>query len=327
MAHSARTVRIAAASILALVMVGGSYLLSGPTPWGRIVEAESAEELLKAYAAKDTDTDGLPDWQESLYGTNPNDPESFQAGMKDGEAVAQGLVTPKVAVRPADEPTDIDSIPGKAAAPSSITDRFAQAFLSQYLNNRGERVPTVEEMNAFVEGGIADLLAEGGSPARYGTSDVAASPDSSDEGLRAYVVAVERAFEANEIPGRKSELAHFSDALKGDTGALASIAAISREYAGIERDLMLVPVPAEFRQAHLAMANAFAHLSEASADLAAMDEDPVRALVGLSLYKQYPDDVLAGFANLYAILEARQISFAEGMPGFDAYTSAKEAAH
>ena len=306
-------------------MIGGAYAFSGPTPWGRVVEAQSAEELLKEYAAKDTDTDGLPDWQESLYGTDPRNPESFRAGMKDGEAAAQGLIEPKVAVRPPDEATDIESVPGTAAAPSSITDRFAQAFLSQYLNNRGESVPTVEEMNAFVQAGVSDLLAQGGSPAKYSERDIVLSSDSSDVGIRTYLAAMDVAFESHEIPGRKSELAYFSDALAGNSGALSSISDASAAYASIERDLMRIPVPNDLRRAHLAIANALAHLHEASADLAAMDEDPLRALVGLTFYEQYPDDLLAGFANLYAVLQARQIVIPEGAPGYDAYVSARKA--
>ncbi|MDP3402478.1 MAG: thrombospondin type 3 repeat-containing protein, partial [bacterium] len=132
MAHSTRTLRIAAASLLAVLMVGGTYLSTGPNPFfglTRIVGAQSSEELLREYAAKDSDSDGLPDWQEALYGTDPFNPESFRVGILDGEAVAQGLIEPRVTVRAEKEPTNLDSIPGTVAAPSSLTDRFSQTLL------------------------------------------------------------------------------------------------------------------------------------------------------------------------------------------------------
>ena len=52
MAHSPRTVRIASASALAIVMIAGAYAFSGPNPLfglGKIAEAKSSEELLKEY--------------------------------------------------------------------------------------------------------------------------------------------------------------------------------------------------------------------------------------------------------------------------------------
>ena len=322
MAHSARTIRIVAASALALVMVGGTYLLTGPTPWGRIAEAQSAEELLRAYAAKDTDTDGLPDWQEALYGTNPNDPESFQAGMKDGDAVAQGLVTPKVAVRPADEPVDPDSIPGVAAAPTSVTERFARTFLEQYLANRGENPPTQEEMLAFVKGSMDDLASQSASAPRYGTADLRASSGT----LAAYAGQLETAFANNTVASDKNELSHFSDALAGDKAALRKLSAVSDAYENIAAAAIVIPVPAEARQAHLAIANALVHMGEISADMAAMESDPVRALMGIALYERYARELVSGFANLSAVFDARDVSVPEGVPGFYIVKTAKDAA-
>lgn len=326
MAHSARTIRIVSAALLAVLMVGAAYAFSGPTPWGRVVEAQSAEELLKAYAAKDTDTDGLPDWQEALYGTDPNNPESFQAGIQDGDAVAQGLVEPKVTVRAPDEPIDIDSVPGTAAAPSSLTERFSRAFISQYLKGRGETVPTPEEMNAFVRQGVADLVKEGESAPRYTASDVVRSGQSGTEALRAYAAAVDVAFETNTMPERKSELSYFEAAVAGDDAALTKIKAISDEYDTIARAYMKIPVPNEAVQAHLKTANALVHLSESSGDLAAMKTDPVRTLVGLSIHGTYANDLIAGFANLHEVFVARQLSIPAGMPGADALESAARAA-
>lgn len=328
MPHSTRSIRVGIASLIALLLIGGAYAISGPNPWfglGRVAEAQSAEELLKEYAVQDTDTDGLPDWQESLYGTDPRNPESFRAGIKDGEAVAQGLIEPKVMVRAQEEPTNLETVPGTAGAPNSLTDRFAQAFLTRYLNNRGELPPTAESMQSFVEAGVADLIATSAVPDRYALSDVRTSGSSGTEALRSYVVAVEAAFDAHEIPGRRSELAYFSDALRGDVRALSFIDDVSEEYENIARDLMGINVPSEARQAHLAIANALVRLSEASADLASMDEDPLRALVGITLYQRYPDELIAAFANLGGVLSAYQVQIAAGSPGFDAYTSAMEA--
>ena len=318
MAHSLRTLRLVSASALALLLVAGTYLATGPSPFfgiGRIASAQSAEELLREYAGKDTDADGLPDWQEALYGTDPANPESFQAGISDGEAVAQGLIQPKVAVRPEDEPTDINSIPGTVAAPSSLTDRFSQTLLKQYLLNRGENPPTPEEITAFVTGALGDLAASTRHGDTYATSDVRLSAEQGTPGLYTYAAAAEQALASENIRPAKNELFYFSDAVKGDAAALTKIRQISEAYIASSRALMQVPVPEEARRSHLAMANALANMGNVTADLAALKTDPLRALVGLSAYDQYASDLARSFANVHGIFAARQVSIPEGQNG------------
>lgn len=327
MPHSTRTFRIVSASAIALLMIGGAYAFSGPNPLfglGRIAEAQSAEELLKEYAAKDTDFDGLPDWQEALYGTDPADPESFQVGIKDGEAVAQGLITPKVAVRPESRVTDIDSIPGVAAAPASLTDRFSQALISQYLQNRGESIPTSEEIAGFVDDAVANLLAESETRDSFSSADVRVA-GSGSAALIAYAVEIERVFDTHTPAGFRGELSYFSQAMKGDRSAYTKIEAASEMYARIARDMMATSVPSDARQAHLSIANAIMHLSEVTADMAAMDTDPVRALMGISLYRRYAEEMLAGFKNLEGVFRAQQVVIPAGAPGYDTYKSAVNA--
>lgn len=317
MPHSTRTFRIAIASSLALLMVGGAYAFSGPNPLfglGRIAEAQSAEELLKEYAAKDTDFDGLPDWQEALYGTDPANPESFQAGIKDGDAVAQGLIEPKVAVREDSTDTNVESIPGASAAPSSLTDRFAQTLLKQYLQNRGENPPTQEEIVEFVKAGVAELTASSASPDRYGTEDLVAG-GSGTAALKTYAAAAEGVFLRIAVPAEKNELFFFSDAIKGEEGALDEIDTISRTYSRIAVALMEIPVPSEARQSHLMIANAISHLAETSADMAAMDEDPLRALMGISLHTKYSEDWIAAFAGMSRIFSAAGVTLPAEVQG------------
>lgn len=329
MAHSTRTLRIAAASLLAVLMVIGTYLSTGPNPFfgvTRIVDAQSSEELLREYAAKDSDTDGLPDWQEALYGTDPLNPQSFKAGVNDGEAVAQGLIEPKVIVREEKEATDIDSIPGTIAAPSSLTDRFSQTLLKQYLANRGETPPTSAEIVAFVEAGIAELSAGNTSSAKFSTNDVRVASDSGNAALSAYAARAETIFAANTVSADRNELSYFADALKDDAAALAKIKAISGAYRDIANALIATPVPAEARQAHLSIANALMHMSETSADMATLKEDPLRALMGIGLYDKYASELVAAFTNLHGVFTAQQVSIPEGSVGHYYIKSASDAA-
>lgn len=329
MAHSTRTLRIAAASLLAVLMVGGTYLSTGPNPFfgmTRIVGAQSSEELLREYAAKDSDTDGLPDWQEALYGTDPLNPESFQAGIKDGEAVAQGLIEPKVVVRPENEPTDPDSIPGTVALPNSLTDRFARKFFSQYLLNRGENPPSQQEVATFVQDGIADLVAGAEPEVFFSTADVKISSDvTGGAALTAYAARAETALASENIRPAKNELFYFSDAVKGQDSAITRIQEISDAYTASAKALMATSVPQEASRAHLAIGNALMNMGSVTKDMSTLREDPLRALMGIGSYERRANELVAALAGMHGVLAARGVAIPAGTTGAEFLLVAQEA--
>ena len=328
MAHSNRTLRIGIASVIAVLMVVGAYGFSGPNPLfniNRIAEAQSSEELLREYAAKDSDSDGLPDWQEALYGTDPLNPESFQEGILDGDAVSQGLVEPKVRVTEPNAETDIESIPGITPSSDSLTDRFSRELLTQYLSNRGTTAPTSAEIISFVEKGIQNLKAEAVSPPRYTLADVSVAGGVGAQSLQTYAAEAETAFAQNTVSADKNELSYFADALKDDAAALEKIEDISAAYANIAAAMIEISVPNEARQAHLTIVNALIHMSEASADMAALKTDPVRALLGIGLYASYAQELVSGFANLSGVFTARQVVVPVGTAGHSFISTAESA--
>src|SRR5512133_1855569 len=87
--------RILAATVFSVVLVVGAYILARGIGSPPLAEASAESALLKAIAVRDSDSDGLPDWEEALYGADPQNPDSFRLGMTDSQAVARGLVVPK----------------------------------------------------------------------------------------------------------------------------------------------------------------------------------------------------------------------------------------
>ena len=66
MAFSKKTISILSSIALSVLLIIGAYGLSSLSSLIGIADAGSTDALLKAYAEKDTDSDGLFDWQESL---------------------------------------------------------------------------------------------------------------------------------------------------------------------------------------------------------------------------------------------------------------------
>ncbi len=303
------------ASVVAVLLVGTAYILSGPNPFFTTrVDAKTSEELLKAYAAKDTDADGLPDWQEALYNTDPTNPESFKVGIKDGEAVAQGLLTPQSLASKL--PKDNGSFPGTTPAAGSLTEEFSKRFMAQYLSTRGTKPPTQEEILTFVNSAVAELSATSTDPDAFTSSNVRVTTGGKDA-LTTYAAALEVAFANNTVAADKDALTYFEEAVnKSDKETFKQLKSISTAYKNIANAVIKVPVPPEAAGTHLAIANSLMHMSRTVGNMASMQEDPIRALVGIGAYDTHSKNMVAAFGQLSPIFKNAGVSFVEGQPGF-----------
>lgn len=306
-----------------MTLVGGAYVFSGPIPFIDRVTAQSSEELLRAYAAKDTDGDLLPDWQEVLYGTDPEDPRSFKEDMTDAEAVSAGLLTPKAPSVPEDN-SDID-IEGVLAPEGTFTDALAQEFFTTYFTNRGTNPPTAAELDTFAEQFVRNFQANNDEFSSYALSSVRVS-GSGAAALTSYVVAVEETINANDPHLPKSELEYLDDAVtRNDSTALDSLAQIGAAYSATSEELLRTPVPAEAKVAHLAIANAMKHMGTAVTYMSSMETDPVRVMLGVEAYAGAAAEYRAAFTAMHVVLATSGVTIANGAAGYDFYTTAEQA--
>lgn len=318
--NKARTINIVVALVIATTLMGGAYILSSPGGFTNIATAESTKEILEAYAVKDTDNDLLPDWQEALYGTDPENPHSVNASVTDSEAVAQGLVQPKFS---AEVPVtvSIDDIPGELASPDSLTDRFARELFEQYLENKGADPATPEQISAFTNDAVASLLREQGEVGSYTRNNVRIG-SSGSASLRIYAEAAEAAFDSNEPSDGKSELAYLRKGMMDqDPAALAKLKSISATHGEIADALLSVSVPPDAVDGHLRIVNALKATGAGLAKASGVKSDPLLAMLGLAAYGHASDELIAGFATLAPVFRTAGVSIAPTEPGGDFWDS------
>lgn len=303
------------------MLVVGAFYFSGHTlSLSTAVSAESTQELLKAYATKDTDGDGLPDWEETLYGTDPNNAHSVRPSLTDSQAVAQGLATPQyqntaAATQTGSGSPKTVSVPGPTAAPGSITDQFSQLFFSTYMNQRGDTPPSADQMQTFVQSAISELEASRVHPPAYSTSDMNVKGQGADV-LKAYATGMDKAFTENTVTLPYDELTYFSDAVeKNDTTALSHVQQIGTAYVKIAQAAAKVPVPTEAATAHLAVVNAMAALGGAITDMAAVNQDPIRAMLGLQEYSGDVAQFSSALQAMNAVFASASVTLTETDPG------------
>lgn len=323
MAHSTRTLPLIVASVTAVVLVAGAYVLSGPIPFIDRVTAESSDELLRSYAVKDSDADGLTDWQESLYGTDPTNPTSFRADLLDGEAARQELLTPKTILPTQDLTTDL---PGVDPAPSSLTEEFSRAFLGQYLLTRGAEPPTQEEMATFVSDAIAELVRTSLASPRYAASDVRVAAGDDAAAFRTYMKEMQAVSDAHEPLLEDRDVALIRKAIEqSDAEALASLDDMSETYADLAEAVMEVRAPRSAVAAHAATANALSYLSIATGNVAKYADDPIRTLLGIGEYRESIRLTLEALALMHGPMTRSGVTVEATAPEYDFYKTVSAA--
>ena len=325
MAYSIRTIGIVSASTFSLVLIAGAYAISGPLPFRTsIADAQSTHELLVSYASKDSDSDGLPDWEEALYGTDPNNAHSVNPNQTDREAVAQGLVKTSFATATS-TPVDGKSLGSIEAGPTTLTDQFAKTLFGQYLKTRGnsQRPPSSEEIARFVEEGVKELKAGQSVQNTFNLGQVhvvGSGPDA----LLAYASDAEKAMAQSNIADEKTELDYFSDAVNNnDARAVTHVANYARAYGQMGKALMQINVPKEVASSHLALANALMHLSDSVLSMSMIQSDPLRAMLGMAEYKDDVTSVASVLKQVHVVFMAENVVPAVGDSGWSFYHTAE----
>ena len=140
---------------------------------------------------------------------------------------------------------------------------------------------------------------------------------------------METAFSTNSPDLPYSELTYFTDATqKGDANAITNMNRIAKGYADTAAAITKIPVPAEAAAADLSLVNVMAHLSATITDLAAVQADPIRGMLGLQEYETDSDSLVTALSAVGDVFTAGGVSIAQGGNGyffFNLATTAKAA--
>lgn len=311
-------IRIISASVLSVFLVAGAYAISGPVPFltSKFASAQSTDELLKAYAAKDSDNDGLPDWQETLYGTDPNNPHSVQATLTDAEAVSKGLVTPKttaVVAVPQSDTTGATAadVPGPNPAPGSLTDQFGQEFFQDYISASGGQQLTAEQQQALINQ-LMTSYSQKASALLLSKYTMASIHVSSTATVSSYVGSLENILRTDDTPPGTGMLIPLMQAYlqNNDTSVKKQIADTSASYAAITKDLLQVPVPASLASLDLTLIQSFDTLARATKAITNYQNDPLAVMGSLALLQPTSQTVMVTISSL-----AQAVIAANGEPG------------
>lgn len=314
--------RLYAATLCAIAFIIGAYVLAQSAAHPPSAQASEESALLAAIATKDTDGDGLPDWEEALYGTDPKNPDTKNLGMTDGQAVAKGLIIPKAiadasAPASASGPSVNPDLP-RAPADNTLTAAFSKNLFTLYLNALKQSGGDLTQIDTqgIINQALTELRSSIARAPDFKSAQNLTVQDSGPDAMKAFAASAEAVMQANQANASKSELEYLKDVLQNnDSSAPARIASIAKAYRGSAAGIAALPVPRELAKDDLALINALARLSEVTNDLSLVDSDPLTTMLALDQYPKALTDLVDAFIGIAKDYKTAEVPFAKGDAG------------
>ncbi len=274
---------------------------------------------------RDSDGDGLKDWEEILWKTSPTNTDSDNDTTSDGEEVAGGRDPLKAG------PNDFISIgtstengthptSGKA---KTTTEAFARDFFGKYIALVKTDGKSVSEDDQIAI--IDELLSKKYitlEPTVYPESAIKTSTDNSKTALRKYGNAIGAIFIKNSPKVVENELTIFETALDlknaGENGdmEIQKLDEIIASYQKNVRDINSLVAPSGTKELQLALLNSLSGVLTAIESLRASYDDPILGLPTLSLYQTEVVHLGESMLQLYGYFTRNNITFTQEEGGY-----------
>lgn len=258
------------------------------------ITAENPDSSKQGFS--DSDSDGLLDWEEVLWGSDIKNPDSDSDGAIDGDEVRNGR-NPTVK-GPGDELSenqkklqqDLASANSSAepAKPVTYTDAAARDLFSGYITLKQTDSLNSTTTQSLVDGVVG--WAEGDFAYKaYARSGLRAVPSDSKETLKAYA------------SGYASIMYNLLLSVQGNQKAVnADLKVLAGMYENTAKNLYDLEVPQLISTEHLRTVNNFSIAAEALSQIAASAGDPVKSSVLIGYYRkavENQDEVLTQIAE------------------------------
>ena len=257
-------------------------------------ELKTREEQLQKLK-QDSDNDGLRDWEEAIFKTDPQKADTDGDGTIDGEEIA--LNRDPLLKGP-------DSTLATSTLSTATTTRsFARNFTTQLAEKFGQRflVPRLVRPDAPVDlEALSATLAEEISSVPFAAiprvkyEELTLSPDIGKESLASYRRALDLAVAPFKKFENTPEILIFAAAMRDeDFSRLAALDPYLKTFAAVLPKLKKIAVPSNVALLHLDYLNAGERQHEAVKLMRRAGEDMVGAVAGAKEYVKTAQDLAA----------------------------------
>lgn len=275
-----RTILIALVLGSLVFLVG--KILNKKTVW----QNKSGDESVKIakegdFFSQDTDEDGLYDWEESLWSTNPALKDTDGDGIDDKKFVENKRKEIDVDETYKEDPNNETEVFAKqfftTASVLSQSGSFNQETLDQFSNGIGQSISNFTIKDKY---NLANLKLSGISAEKYYNN-------------------FKTLYES--LPHKEiQELESIALLIQNpeDTKALENVANINLMYSKLEEGLLTMEVPYNASGGHLFLLNNINKVSLVILESRNIDYDPLKVTTYLSKYDEYSQNVTSALSTL-----------------------------
>jgi len=234
----------------------------------------------------DTDSDGVKDWEETLLGLDPNNPDSNGDGITDGEEIAQ-----------AKKNFEAGTISDTSSASSTQTDAIAREIFGAYIQSK--------QQGAYDEDSFDFIIAQATnsqftyrSTGNYSANDVLTTSDVSTSRTLQY----EKDFQDAILPVidiSEYELTTYGRAIEtGDLEEFKKLTYAAGVYESIAQTLIEMTVPEDAVKPHLDLINSFSNFANTLTIMGSNPEDPMLTFVATRNFIEGEDAIRTAYSQM-----------------------------
>ena len=256
-----------------------------------IVENPTLPDLIQ----RDTDGDGVPDWEEALWGTDKNKKITFN-DTPDATYIANKKKELKIEGSVLADATKLTE-----------TEKFAREFFTSYSAMKSSGQIDQNTINDF-SSALGQNIVNPTLVDRYTETNVKINNVDNPASKQKYYFEVKTLFKKYQSAGLGNELDLVSQALasnsadgtSSNTSQYDKLPAIASAYQNFAQKVMELSVPQSLAEYHLRIANSANNTGISVSNLGKIASDPIVGLSGLSQYQKYSDDLVKAVTDLEA---------------------------
>jgi len=256
----------------------------------------------------DTDEDGLPDWEEELWRTDKNNPDTDGDGTKDGEEIK--LNRNPLIKAPGDEITAdtqvnmVNSVIYEDFVPGTLSDNLSKNLASNYLTLKQSGDLSEESQVELINSITNDIAEITEEEIKYTISDVHIVTNSK-ENIKQY---------GNDFGQLQMKYATILANLDIENDS-EYINAFAKAYLEFSLELLKINVPESISKTHLQITNNLYNTNVSIIELDKYKEDPVRALLAIKKSQKVETQQPQLYVTLAEYFKSNAIIFNENESG------------
>lgn len=245
---------------------------------------------------KDTDGDGVVDWEEALWGTDPNKEKTFN------DTSDLNYIKNKRSDLNLSENSNLTS----SNDVITETDKFAQQFFASLMAMKQSGQIDQNAINN-VSASLGQNIVDPNLINKYTEKDINLTQDDNINEQNTYYENAKKLFETYKNEGLGSELEIVSNIIESEKteneqDSVNKLIKIADAYQSFAQKMIELEVPKSLTTYHIQIINNSNNTGISVKNMINIIDDPIIGLSGLSQYQKYSDELIASVGDLEKIL-------------------------